>query len=189
MNGRGWSPATSTNYSFRLIENPDIIYISKSGRDKSKFSVDDFMEVDLNGNPTEKFHGTKSSAETLIHCAIYNVFPQVNCILHTHSIASVVLSALNEKYIDFEGYEILKGFEGNITHDTSKKCLIIENTQNMDELYEVLLKKLNQFEIPGFILRKHGTYAWGNNFFDAKRHLESLEYLLECELNIMKLKK
>jgi methylthioribulose-1-phosphate dehydratase len=30
-----------------------------------------------------------------------------------------------------------------------------------------------------FVIRNHGTYAWGKNLFEAKRHLESLEYLLE----------
>jgi ribulose-5-phosphate 4-epimerase/fuculose-1-phosphate aldolase len=32
-----------------------------------------------------------------------------------------------------------------------------------------------------FLMRKHGTYAWGRNLFEAKRHLESLEYLCQCE--------
>jgi methylthioribulose-1-phosphate dehydratase len=33
-----------------------------------------------------------------------------------------------------------------------------------------------------FLIRQHGTYAWGENLFAAKRHLESLDYLCECEL-------
>jgi methylthioribulose-1-phosphate dehydratase len=33
-----------------------------------------------------------------------------------------------------------------------------------------------------FIIRGHGTYAWGRDLFEAKRHLETLEYLCHCEL-------
>ena len=55
---KGWSPATSTNYSFRLEADPTTIYVSRSGIDKSQFSAHDFMEVDLKGNPKVGFEWT-----------------------------------------------------------------------------------------------------------------------------------
>ncbi len=60
---RGWSPATSSNYSARL--DHDHVAITVSGRHKGQLSTNDVMVVDLNGNPV---HSTaKSSAETLLH--------------------------------------------------------------------------------------------------------------------------
>ena len=41
---KGWSPGTSTNYSFK--DNNEI-YVSKSGIDKSKFSKYDFINIDI----------------------------------------------------------------------------------------------------------------------------------------------
>lgn len=70
---KGWSPATSTNYSFRLANDPTTIYVSRSGIDKSQFSESDFMEVDLQGLPKSGFENIKPSAETLIHCALYTL--------------------------------------------------------------------------------------------------------------------
>jgi len=32
-----------------------------------------------------------------------------------------------------------------------------------------------------FLIRGHGTYAWGKDLSEAKRHLETLEYLCHCE--------
>lgn len=185
FNSKGWSPATSTNYSFRLLEDPNTIFVSRSGVDKAYFTENDFMTVDLNGNPTGEFISVKPSAETLIHCAVYSMFPETTCILHTHSLYSVLMSQLEKgNSLSIEGYEVLKGFQGITTHDTTVQCPIFENTQDMNALFHQLIKSKDQLAIPALLLRKHGTYAWGNDLSSAKRHLETIEYLLECEWNV-----
>lgn len=178
---KGWSPATSTNYSFRLESDPHTIYISRSGVDKSRFHEDDFMEVGLDGLPTPLYKDIKPSAETLIHCTLYRLFPETNYIVHSHSLYSVLHSAVAKNEVPFSGYELLKGYEGIATHDTTVKCPVFDNTQDIAAFSELLTAKKDRLTIPAFILRKHGTYAWGKNLFDAKRHLETTEYLLECE--------
>jgi len=79
---KGWSPGTSTNYSFK--DNNEI-YVSKSGIDKSKFSKYDFINIDIFGNPISET-GIKPSAETLLHTVLYEIEPKIECILHTHDI-------------------------------------------------------------------------------------------------------
>ena len=32
----------------------------------------------------------------------------------------------------------------------------------------------------GFLIRKHGLYAWGKDVFSARRHIEIYEFLFEC---------
>lgn len=178
---KGWSPATSTNYSFRFPENPDTIYVSRSGVDKSQFTADDFIEVNLQGTPKPRFIDTRPSAETLIHCTIYELFPETQCIVHSHSVYSVLHSAVEQEQVSIQGYEVLKGFHGIVTHETKVDCPIFDNSQDMKAFSETLRTSKNRLTIPVFIMRKHGTYAWGRNLFDAKRHLETIEYLLECE--------
>lgn len=173
---KGWSPATSTNYSF--YENGQI-HVSKSGRDKSQFTEDDFMLVDAQGNPGKGFEDVKPSAETLIHCVLYDLFPTTKVILHAHSVYAVLNSQKYESEILFEGYEIQKGFQGQTTHDTQISIPILDNTQDMKEFTLWLRSSAHLLGNHCLVIRNHGTYAWGESLFDAKRHLETLEYLLE----------
>ncbi len=178
---KGWSPATSTNYSFRLAERPEVIIVSKSGIDKSVFSTADFMEVDLNGMALPAFEGIRPSAETLIHCKLYQLFPEMMCIVHSHSVYSVLQSMKNLQAVSLSGYEVLKGFEGIKTHETSVDVPIFDNTQDMPAFAEVMENEKHRLTVPAFIMRQHGTYAWGRNLFEAKRHLETAEYLFEVD--------
>jgi methylthioribulose-1-phosphate dehydratase len=34
----------------------------------------------------------------------------------------------------------------------------------------------------GFLVRGHGLYCWGKQVEEARRHLEGLEFLFQCEL-------
>src|SRR3989338_29735 len=100
FNQRGWSEATSTNYSFR--KDQDKITISRSGVDKEFFETDNLIDIDSQG----KVLGTqfKSSAETEIHLELYKN-PEINCVLHTHSPLSTLLSMeyFDQGYIYFSG--------------------------------------------------------------------------------------
>ncbi|HLU86658.1 MAG TPA: class II aldolase/adducin family protein, partial [Taishania sp.] len=87
---RGWSPATSTNYSF--LDDNNTIWVSRSGVDKSQFSADDFITVNTAGKPIGAYAGVKPSAETLIHCILYQLFPNTRVILHSHSVFPVLMS-------------------------------------------------------------------------------------------------
>ena len=180
-NSKGWSPATSTNYSFRNPVDDSMIYVSRSGVDKSLFSDSDFITVDRKGNPIGDDATSIPSAETLIHCVIYDFFPETQVILHSHSVYPVLISQTHNDSVEFEGYEIQKGFAGQITHDTIVSIPIFDNTQNMIEFSEVLFSNKHTLFNHTFIMRKHGTYAWGKNLFEAKRHLETLEYLCQCK--------
>lgn len=178
---KGWSPATSTNYSFRLANDPTTIYVSRSGIDKSQFSESDFMEVDLQGLPKSGFENIIPSAETLIHCTLYTLFPEMNCMLHSHSVYAVLHSAIQPTQVSLEGYEVLKGYEGIKSHDVRVELPIFDNSQDMNAFCDELIAHKDRLTVPAFIMRKHGTYAWGKNLFASKRHLETTEYLLEVE--------
>ncbi len=161
---KGWSPATSTNYSFKENNN---IFVSRSGIDKSLFTEDDFIVVDENGNTTSEFQNIKPSAETLIHCVLYGLFSDATVVLHSHSIYSVLNSQKYTDLIHFKGYEIQKGFEGQTTHENTVSIPIVENSQNMNEITQWMKNNQNLLGNHCFIIRNHGTYAWGKNLFEA----------------------
>lgn len=182
FNQKGWSPATSTNYSVRS-ENRDEYIISRSGVDKSKFSLEDLILINAAGEVLPPFNkpGIKSSAETEIHTALYQLFPESNCVLHTHSVLGTVLSLAlaQEKQLIFEGYEILKGLEGNATHELRETLPIVPNSQNMADILNNMKGRYNN-DVHGFLIAGHGLYTWGKDIPAAKRHIETYEFLFEC---------
>lgn len=176
---KGWSAATSTNYSFKTEDGQ--IWVSRSGVDKSQFAATDFITVDEQGKSCGAYEGVRPSAETLIHCILYQLYPNLRYIVHAHGLHSVVLSSILTDEITFEGYEIQKGFWGQTTHEAKVAIPIFDNDQDMVRFAKVIESNMDKLQHGAFIMRKHGSYAWGTTLMEAKRHLETLEYLCEAE--------
>lgn len=179
LNARGWSPATSTNYSFK--DEHQQCWVSRSGVNKAEFTEQDFMSIDQNGMGTGVFHGTKPSDETQIHLWIYEHFPDAQVILHSHGKFPVLISQFNEDFFAVQGYELQKGFKGCKSHLDSIQIPIIDNHQDMSALCALLDTRYSDILHHCFIIAGHGTYAWGTTLFEAQKHLETLDYLCECE--------
>lgn len=184
---QGWSPATSSNYSARI--DAEHIAITVSGRHKGKLTSGDVMVVDLSGRPVQS--QARSSAETRLHTALYQVFPEVGAVLHTHSVKATVLSRLcaGEQSLVLEGYELQKAFAGIDTHESRLTVPVFENTQDIDALAEETAAWFRDHpEQPGYLIRGHGLYTWGNTMEDCLRHVEAFEFLFECELETMRVR-
>ena len=54
-----------------------------------------------------------------------------------------------------------------------------------DELFDVLLDRGMMW---GYLIEGHGMYAWGRDMAEARRHLEAFEFLINCELEMRKLR-
>lgn len=189
IHSRGWAPATSTNFSFR-IPGTDGFFISASGLDKGVFREEDFVHVDMDGDPFND--DRKTSAETLLHVLIYRMDPEVACIVHSHSVLSAVLSRLseNEGKIRISGWEVLKAIEGISTHEARISIPVFANSQDMEWLSAGIRQYWEEHpHIKAFLLSGHGLYTWGKDIKAAKRHLEAFEYLLECHHTEQKLKR
>jgi len=181
----GWTPATSSNFSERLDQAHAAITVS--GRDKGRLAEDDIMVVDLEGRAVGR--QLRPSAETLLHTRLYRRFPEVGCVLHTHSPTQTVASRLYARQgrIRLEGYELLKAFEGNSTHETAIEVPVFANTQDMTVLAAQVDEVLDRQPLWGYLIDGHGLYAWGRTMADARRHLEAFEFLLGCELELRRL--
>jgi methylthioribulose-1-phosphate dehydratase len=177
----GWSPATSTNYSVRSARSNEFI-MSRSGVDKSKFTLNDFILINELGEILPPFNHpeVKPSAETDIHITLYQKFPEIQCVLHTHSVLGTMLShsLVKERELIFEGLEILKGLEGNLTHELREILPIVPNSQNMKDILQHLEGRLEKSH--GFLIAGHGLYTWGKSVAATKRHVETFEFLFEC---------
>jgi len=176
FDAKGWTPATSSNFSLRTDANT--IAITRSGRHKGLLSPADFMQLGLDGEPRDQ---GIPSAEAQLHLLLYNNFPAA-AVLHTHSpIATVMSMAATTGAIQFAGYEMLKAFAGVQTHSVELALAVYDNSQDIAVLADCIAPELTQLQLPAFLIRGHGVYTWGESLDSAVRHLEALEFLLECE--------
>ncbi|MBH1594644.1 methylthioribulose 1-phosphate dehydratase [Stenotrophomonas maltophilia] len=182
----GWPPATRSTFSHRRAARPAAI--TGSGKDKGRLIEDDIMVVDFDGQAVGR--PLRPSAETLLHTQLYRRFPEVGCVLHTHSPVQTVASRLYapQGHIRLEGYELLKAFAGNSTHEMAIDVPVFANTQDMNVLSAQVEDLLDRQTLWGYLIDGHGLYAWGRDMAEARRHLEAFEFLLHCELELRRLR-
>ena len=185
--GKGWTPATSSNFSMRVDSHHAAITIS--GRDKGKLGRDDIMLIDLDGHAV----GTdaRPSAETALHTQIYRRWPQMRAVLHTHSRTQSVASRLfaGDGAIRLHGWELQKAITGYHTHDSVLEIPVFPNTQHMPELVARVDAWLDAGKpLHAYLIDGHGIYTWGRDMAETERHLEALEFLLGCELDLKRLR-
>jgi methylthioribulose-1-phosphate dehydratase len=179
FNRKGWMSGTSGNLSIKTGDVPLRYVITASGRDKGKLTPADFVLVGEEGEVLEPVDG-KSSAETMLHEAVYREDFAIGAVYHVHTVAATLLSMYGEEYIRFSGLEMLKGL-GFSTHEADIAIPVIENTQDIRALGLELATHLEP-DVPGFLLRGHGLYTWGKTPFEARRHVEIWDFLFEYKL-------
>lgn len=177
---KGWCPATGGNMSVRLDENQCLI--TESGKDKGSLQAGDLLLVDIATNHVPS--GRIPSAETGLHTLLYRCDPRIGAVLHTHSVKATVLSSVETgPELALQGYEMQKSLAGQKSHLDRVVIPIFDNDQDIAALAQ---KVAAHAEIDalryGFLVRGHGLYCWGDSVTEARRHLEGLEFLFQCEL-------
>lgn len=193
---RGWTPATSGNFSARI--DATRIAITRSGRDKGALVADDVARVALrpgagSGSVLPDLRGL--SAEAPLHFARYAADASIGVIVHVHLIEAALLS---RQYADagldairLDGWELLKAFAGITTHDIEVHVPVFRNAQDTVSLADHVEHHLARWSqdvvagralAPGYVLAGHGLYAWGATLRDALRHLEAFDALFRLAL-------
>jgi len=180
IGAKGWAPATGGNMSVR--QDAEYCLLSASGKDKGSLTRDDFIQVGIATNSVPS--GRKPSAETGLHTLIYRLFPQAGAVLHTHTVNSTVLSRVEKgSALLLSGYEMQKTLAGQETHLNTVAIPLFDNDQDIDALAQRIAAFAADTPLQyGFLLRGHGLTCWGKDVNEARRHLEGLEFLFECEL-------
>jgi methylthioribulose-1-phosphate dehydratase len=183
---RGWVPATSGNFSRRVDGN--LIAITASGVDKGALSQADVLLYDIGqGSPVGE---GRASAETPLHACLYRMRPEIGAVLHTHSRTATLVSKLlrGTDRMLLTDYELLKAFRGIDSHEAEAVLPIFANDQDMPALASRVETRLGaEPAAVGFLISGHGLYTWGLDMGEARRHIEALEFILDCELEWMRL--
>jgi methylthioribulose-1-phosphate dehydratase len=180
FHARGWLLGTSGNLSAVVRRDPLQLAMSPSGIDKGELRPEQVLSIDENARVVSE-NGGKPSDESLLHIRVVKD-RGAGAVLHTHSVWNTIASDLHaaEGGVTIEGYEMLKGLQGVRTHEHSEWLPIIDNSQDMPALAELVGKTLDEHPAAhGFLMRRHGLYCWGDTLAQARRHIEILEFLLE----------
>ncbi|MBV8749871.1 MAG: methylthioribulose 1-phosphate dehydratase [Candidatus Eremiobacteraeota bacterium] len=180
---RGWVPATAGNFSRRV--DAGHAAVTRSGIDKGAIGPADLAVLALDAPIPAGM-----SAETPLHLARYRTDAAIGAIFHVHTVASTVLSRLDERagVVRTDGFEMHKAI-GLRTHASVVEIPVFANDQDTVRLAAAIEARLGRdAAVPGFLLAGHGLYAWGATAADARRHVEALEFLLTCHLEERRLR-
>lgn len=183
---RDWFMGTSGNLAIKVSQHPLQFLVTASGKDKNKRTMEDFLLVDRDGKAIEETH-LKPSAETLLHCAIFQK-TEAGCSLHVHTVANNVISELygNEGKVSFQYQELIKAFD-MWGEDDVLTIPIIHNHAHIPTLAEDFQEHI-QGDKGAVLIRNHGITVWGKNGFEAKKLLEACEFLFQYQITLMNTK-
>lgn len=164
-----------------------LFVIKPSGVDYDKLSWEDMVVVDLEGNKVEGKY--KPSSDTATHVVLYNAFPEVGGIVHTHS-SWATSWAQAGRGIPCYGTTHADYMYGEIP------CVRNLTQEEIDAGYEkntgVLIadyfkeKQLDVVAMPAVLCKNHGPFAWGKDAHEAVHNAVVLEEVAKmaarCEM-------
>ncbi|MGL4818583.1 MAG: methylthioribulose 1-phosphate dehydratase [Bacilli bacterium] len=183
--GRGWFFGTSGNLSARVSDTPVQFLVTRSGIDKNRAGVNDFILCDegLQSLFNPEF---RPSLEASLHTAIYSV-TAAQAVLHVHTLANNIVS---NRYVEQGGYaasglEIIKAFD--VWEDDAIVTIpIIHNYGHIPTLTEHFAPHIKG-DAGAILIAGHGITAWGRSVFEAQKVLEAWEFIFQYEVEQLKI--
>jgi L-ribulose-5-phosphate 4-epimerase len=153
-----------------------LVVIKPSGISYDEMVPGDMVVVDLNGNIISGDH--KPSTDTNTHLILYQNFPLIGSIMHSHSEyascwaqAGLGIPPLGITHANFFNGEIpctkplnAQQMEGNIETETGKIIVQTFSAAGLDPM-----------RIPGVLVYGHGPFCWGKEVHNAFDHIVVME--------------
>lgn len=153
-----------------------LIVIKPSGVDYETMTAEDMVVVDFDGNVVEG--KLRPSSDTPTHVVLYNRFPNIGGVVHTHS-SYATSWAQSGRSIPCYGTTHADYFYGEIP------CVRTLTEQEIADDYElntgVLIadefekNKVDYEAMPGVLCKNHGPFTWGKDPFEAVHNAVVLE--------------
>lgn len=151
-----------------------LIAIKPSGVEYDVMTAEDIVLIDLSGKVVEG--KLKPSSDAPTHVALYNAFPEIGGVCHTHSRwatswaqAGMGIPAYGTTHADY--------FYGEIpcTRDMTREEIESAYEANTGEVIIETFKVLNPNFIPAVLVRNHAPFTWGKNAEEAVHNSVVLE--------------
>ena len=154
-----------------------LIVIKPSGVEYGEMRPEDMVVVDLKTG--KKVEGDLNpSSDTDTHVALYNAFPHIGGVVHTHSRwattfaqAGMGIPALGTTHADY--------FYGEIPCTRKMTPREINGKYELETGFVITetFEKTNPDEIPSVLVHSHGPFSWGTDPFNAGHNAVVLEEL------------
>ena len=151
-----------------------LFVIKPSGVDYDVLKPEDMVVVDLKGNVVEGTY--RPSSDTNTHVVLYNAFPNVGGIVHTHSPWAASWAQAG-RGIPCYGTTHADYFYGEVP------CVRTLTKEEIDEGYEKntgvviadYFKDKDYEAVPCVLCKNHGPFAWGKDAHEAVHNAVVLE--------------
>ncbi len=167
----GWEPLIYNHIALRVPHEPFFL-VKRHDQRFSEVTASSLMKLRLDGAPAT-FSDNVNTAAFVIHSAILNARPDINCTLHVHTTAGIAMSAhaqglksINQSAMRFHrrlGYHDFQGFATEV------------------EERQALARDLGPRNM-ALILRNHGLLTCGATAFEAVAAMRSLVQCCEAQL-------
>ena len=151
-----------------------LVVIKPSGVSYEKMKATDMVVVDLEGRVVEG--DLKPSSDTATHIVLYNAFPSVGGVVHTHSSwatswaqAGKAIPALGTTHADY--------FYGPIpcTRKLTKGEISIAYELETGNVIAETFASLDPNAVPGVLVNNHAPFSWGKDPHEAVHNAKVLE--------------
>ncbi|CAJ1192844.1 L-ribulose-5-phosphate 4-epimerase [Companilactobacillus paralimentarius] len=165
-----------------------LFVIKPSGVEYDKLTPDDMVVVNLKGEVVEG--KLNPSSDTPTHTVLYNKFPNIGGIVHTHSPwavsfaeAGIDLPALGTTHADtFYGKvpvsDALTEEEIKTAYEKNTGDVIVRTFRE---------RNIDPEAVPGVLVRQHGPFTWGATPDKAVYNAKVLEVVAEMDYHALQL--
>jgi len=153
-----------------------LFVIKPSGVPYTDLKADDLVVLDLDGNVVEGKLNPSSDMPT--HLVLYNKFPEIGGIVHTHSRWATVWSQACKELIAL-GTTHADYFYGNIpcTRKLTNQEIQQNYEKNTGDVIVESFKDIDPNFMPAILVANHGPFTWGKTATEAVHNSVVLEEL------------
>lgn len=164
----------------------NLVIIKPSGVDYDSMKPEDMVVVDFNGNVAEGNY--KPSSDTATHLVLYQTYPEIGGVVHTHSTWAVTFAQAGLSIPAF-GTTHADYFYGDIpcTRDLTKEEIESSYELNTGKVIAETIKEHDPMAIPGIVVKNHGPFAWGKTPKGAVYNAVVLDKVAEMAYHTMTL--
>ncbi len=163
-----------------------LFVIKPSGVSYDELKPEDMVVVDLKGNVVEGNYRPSSDTDT--HMALYNAFPNIGGVVHTHSRWATTFAQAKK---DIPAFGTTHGdyFYGSIPCTRLMTPAEIGGEYELETghviIEEFRSRGIDPDQVPAVLVASHGPFAWGANPMNAVHNAVVLEEVAFMGLNAL----